>query len=342
MNANETTTTPPLAKDRTVGLVVFGALQLCMGGLCVLLIPMMVFSATTVAVKGAPTSLRMMVPAISMYGLMAVVFIWLGVGSILARRWARAVTLVLSWMWLVMGVVALTMLVFFMPNVFQGAAPPNEVPPAVMKVMWIMMLGFMGFIYIVLPGVFVLFYRSKHTKATCEYKDPHVRWTDRCPLPVLALSFFLAFGVFGMLTTASYGFAVPFFGIILSRGLGALVVGVTAVWFAFLARGTYKLKMWAWWGAALTYFGLGLSTVVTFSRVELMELYREMNIPEEQLDVIKQTGMIEKMHMPLAMLVCFGVLVVYLLWIRKYFVASSVVCDSTPVAGDGTNVGISR
>ena len=49
-------------------------------------------------------NVRMMIPGIALYLMLAVAFIWLGVGSIRARRWAWTLTVVLSWMWLIMGV----------------------------------------------------------------------------------------------------------------------------------------------------------------------------------------------------------------------------------------------
>jgi len=39
--------------------------------------------------------------SILFYALLAVLFVWLGIGSIMARRWARALVLVSSWFWLV-------------------------------------------------------------------------------------------------------------------------------------------------------------------------------------------------------------------------------------------------
>ena len=64
-----------------------------------------------------PPNPQTTMPAAIMCGLIAVVLIWLGIGSILARRWARALLLILSWTWLAMGVVALIYLAFLLPQI---------------------------------------------------------------------------------------------------------------------------------------------------------------------------------------------------------------------------------
>ena len=49
-----------------------------------------------------------------------------------------------------------------------------------------MTLFFLVF-FILVPAVWTFFYNSRHVKATGEAPDPVTRWTDACPLPVLAI-----------------------------------------------------------------------------------------------------------------------------------------------------------
>lgn len=311
-------------KDRSTGLILFGTLQIVMGGCCALLIPFMLLSLLIAPMAGAPTNARMMIPAIGLYGLLAVALVWLGIGSILARRWARALTLTLAWLWLVIGVMALIMVSVWMPNMFDMAAAQGQPapPPEIMIVVQVMMLGMMVCLYLVLPGMFVLFYRSPHVKATCEFKDPLVRWTDSCPLPVLALSLLLGSGAISMVYSLAYC-VLPFFGILLKGVPGGLAILCVSLLFAYLAWATYKLKMGAWWATLAVYGVFCLSTVVTFSRISIMEFYREMNFPEEQLKLMEDSGMVELMNMPLMTGVGFAVLVGYMLCVRRYFVAGA-------------------
>ena len=306
-------------KDRTVGLVLFGLLELLIGGFCLLMIPMVALSTMIPQPGGPPMGLRMMIPAMIIYALVAVVFIWLGIGSILARRWARALMLVISWIWLVTGIVSTAFVLFFMPDIFERMAQQGQIPAEAVVVIKLTMLATLGFIYVFLPGIFVLFYQSEHVRATCEFKDPRVRWTDKCPLPVLALVVLFGFSAVSMLSAPSYGCVVPVFGTILTGLPGGLVLLAVTLLLIYLTWGLYKLKKTAWW-ATLALGVLGTASgMITFSRVGLMEIYEKMNFPEQQLKLMQDTGMIEKMNMSWMMGVSAAVFLGYLLYVRRYF-----------------------
>ena len=314
-------------KDRTVGLVVFGILEIFLGGLCALFVPLIAFSIAMGTRGGTPMDPRMMIPGMMMYVLMAVVLIWLGIGSVRCRRWARALSLVLGWLWLVAGIMGMGFFIVLMPGMQeamaqQGGAPPREF----LFVMQGFMLAMVGCIYIVIPGALVLFYQSRHVRATCEAKDPQVRWTDRCPLAVLALSVVWAVTAFSMLGALSYGGVFPLFGVLVSGPLGVLVILAVAAAAGYLAWGTYRLKMTAWWGSVAMIAALAVSAVVTFSRMGLMDLYRAMNMPPEQLKMIEQTGMIERMDALMCWFPLVGALVflAYLLFTKRYFTRAAV------------------
>jgi len=309
----------PRFKDRTIGLVLFGCFELLIGGFFVLMIPMVALSAMVPQPGGPPMGLRMMIPAMVIYALVAVGFIWLGIGSILARRWARALILVISWMWLVAGIFSLAFFLFVMPDVFERMAQQGDIPAQAVMVVKFVALGTVGVICVFLPAVFVLFYQSPHVRATCEFKDPKVRWTDRCPLPVLALVVLFGFSAVSMVSAPSYGCVVPAFGTILTGLPGGLVLLAATLLLVYLARGLYKLRMTAWWvTVGLIVLGTA-SNVFTFSRIGLMEMYEKMNMPEQQLQLIRETGMIETMNVPAITAISAAVFLGYLLYVRRYF-----------------------
>ena len=324
--SEETQTAPvPQFKDRSVGLVIFGVLQILMGAFCVLAIPLMLLSLVVGQASGAPVSARTMIPVILEYALLAVIAVWLGIGSIRARRWARALTLVLAWIWLICGVVVLLFFVVFMGDMFQQMAQDQNMPPQAIVVMQVVMCGTMGCMYLIIPGVFILFYQSKHVRATCELKDPHVRWTDKCPLPVLALSLLLGFGAAcTVMCVPAYGAVFPWFGTLLDGPAAVTVLLVGALLLACLAWGTYKLKKWAWFGTIALMAVWGVSAIVTFSRVSMMELYEKMQFPEEQLEFMEKYDVVlEKMNMPWMMGIIFAAYLAYLLYVGRYFFSSS-------------------
>ncbi len=101
-----TTSSPFPYKDRKTGLIIFGVLTMGIGGLVALLVPLMIFSATMSTKElGSDQVGKIVGPAIAFYGLLAVVLIWLGIGSTMARRWARALLLIFSWTWLILGLI---------------------------------------------------------------------------------------------------------------------------------------------------------------------------------------------------------------------------------------------
>src|SRR5882757_285048 len=97
---------PPAYKDRSSGLVIFGILTLLLGCLAGLFVPLMLFGQMMAAKapNAPPVNHATMLPGVAVYVLLAVALIWLGIGSIKARRWARALLLIFSWSWLIMGV----------------------------------------------------------------------------------------------------------------------------------------------------------------------------------------------------------------------------------------------
>jgi MFS family permease len=314
-------------KDRKTGLIVFGILTALGGCIVALLVPLIVWAQFVSAqTTHVPVNSRVMTFAAIFYGLVAVGFIWLGIGSILTRRWARALLLILSWSWLAIGIVSMIYLAFLVPqmmavldsNVRPGHA---EVPQAVKTTILVVQGIFSLFLYVVLPGIWVLFYRSKNVKVTCEVRDPAPRWTDRCPLPVLALSIWAAFGgavmlLFPFLT----GGVLPFFGVFLSGMSGIAVCLLVAVLWGYSARALYRLERSGWWIITVGICLLSISAFVTYWRHDLSELYRLMGYPEEQVAQLQMfSGILKGPMLSWSTFLFTLPFVGYLLYVRKFF-----------------------
>ena len=324
MSDYEETAKSPGFKDRKTGLVVFGILQIIFGGFCVLQIPFMIFVmiASAFVESSAFETMRptIMIPAILLYVVLAVWFIWMGFGSIKARRWARALVLVTSWIWLVGGIGGLVYLLLFMPDMFDKTRGIEQMPAGAALIVKYFTIFFMAVFYVIVPAVLVLFYGSKNVKATCELRDPQVRWTDKCPLPVLALSLIFGFWAASMLFIGFYGWAIPFFGFVLSGMRGAAVGLGVMLLSACIAWGTYRLNIKAWWGAVLLIVGWAVSGSITFSRVSMLDYYEKMNFPEQQLEIIKQYSIPQGYVMALFCGLWLVGFLGYLLYTRRYFV----------------------
>jgi hypothetical protein len=309
----------PAYKDRSTGLMVFGVLQVLMGlamaGGAMLLVVEMICLPT----MSAQMSWQTLVPTLLLYALLAVAGVWLGIGSCLARRWAHALTLVIAWMALIVGLISIGGMVAMWGPLRQMLIA-QKAPEGFLVIIAVSMFATFFVIYLLVPGIFVIFYRSKNVWATCQTLDPKTRWTDKVPLPVLALCLCLAYGAAWMPVLAFYNFAMPVFGKILSGLPGAAVCLALAVVNATLAWQLYKLRPAAWWATLVLMALGGGSAVVSFSRLDWIDLYKAMNFPPKQLETMRLMLPAMKVAMPWAMAAGFCVTLGFLLWIRRYFV----------------------
>src|SRR5271166_6193177 len=109
--------------DRKTGLVLLGILEIAIGCICVLaILLMMAGQAVASRNPNIPPRAFSLGPVIIMYGAVAVAFVWLGIGSILARRWARAILLCFSAVALVGGSIACVCMAFILPHMFDAVA----------------------------------------------------------------------------------------------------------------------------------------------------------------------------------------------------------------------------
>ena len=318
---------PPTAgfKDRGTGLKVLGVLTMLAGGVCALFVPLMLAVQFMPKPPDMPQNSQFMVPGMIMYGLMAIILIWLGVGSIMARRWARALILIFSWSWLIMGIAGLAFMAIIWPQftaAMQQARPAGqpELPASAYIVIAFFDVAIMGVIFVILPAIWIFFYGSKHTKATCEARDPVVRWTDRCPLPVLALSIWLVLWVPMILVTPLiYRGVLPFFGMFLTGMAGDGGFLLLAVAWVYSAWALYKLDIRGWWVLLITMILFGISGFLTYSRHDISELYQLMGYPKEQLAQLQKFDFFKGGMMAWIMAFSTVPWLCYLLYVRRFF-----------------------
>jgi hypothetical protein len=237
----------PAFKNRSAGLVAFGVFLLLGSFLAFLMaafIPLSLIMANYSDIPGAvKLDLVTIIPGIIVYVLIGILFALLGIGSILARRWARALILVFSWLLLACGIFSLFSVSFLLKGTFSD----QDIPPGALYVIFAFIFIFYSLFLLVIPSIFIFFYRSPHVKATCEFKDPKERWTDRCPLPVIALMLVLGMWIFGLFSVAFSNWVFPLFGLILNGYPGMMVVIPLIILACFIIYGVYHLRLWAWW-----------------------------------------------------------------------------------------------
>jgi hypothetical protein len=304
-------------RDKKGMLVFLGILQLLLGALCTLIVILVITGIIINVVRDSNFQVKSAIPAIAMYICAAIWFVWMGIGSIMARRWARALILIVSWIWLIVGTTTLIyMLMIVMPSVINNMKQTGQVNGAVILGFRIGMIAALTFIYVIIPLVGIIGYSGKSIKLTCENRDPKTRWTDKCPLPVLAISLILVFTLFGLLSMGLNKWAMPFFGILLMGAKGAAVIIGLAILSVYTAWGIYKLKMTAWWLTVLMLIALAASTIITFMFTKVADYYKLIGYSEEQIKNI------QNLNMPYLIYYCVGsvsVMLGYMFFILKYF-----------------------
>ena len=289
----------PAYKDRSTGLIVFGILTLLLGCFIGLLMPLVLFGQMMAAkAPGAPpVNSATLLPALAIYGILAVALIWLGIGSIKARRWARALLLIFSWSWVIMGIFMTAIMPFVMARSFANL-PANAktgqpaMPPATITGMIVGTVLFFGIFFVIVPAVWTFFYSSRHVKATCEARDPVTRWTDACPLPVLAFCLWTWLAVPLMLVMPFTGHAVmPFFGMFISglAGLGVLSGHRRHLGHGRLVVIPARIAGLVAHPVALVVFMM--SGVLTYARHDITELYQLQGYTQAQIDQIQKIGL---------------------------------------------------
>jgi hypothetical protein len=317
--------------DKSGRLLLLGVFQIllgCLSGLMALLI-VVAGQLTQLAQPGQgqgqvqAMNPQTMIIGLATYIALAVAFIWLGIGLARARRWARTLTVVLSWMWLILGIVGFVAMLFLMEPMTRALiAQQPQMPKEMFMVMQVVWGGFAACAYVVIPGVLLVFSRGESVRVTCLRRDPKVPWTDRIPMPVLALSLSLAITFASMALIVLNNSVLPLFGVFVSGATGLGVVVLIELILAYLTWGTYRLQMAAWWGTLLLGLVGALNYLITFTRTDLIAMYEKMNLPPDQLDMIRKMGITEIMTRwtPWLSVIGAAAWVGYMWYVRRYFV----------------------
>jgi hypothetical protein len=299
-------------KDRKTWMVVFGILQILLGAFCALMVPVMAISmvAAPTLDTGSENHMTMgaLISSTLFYVFLAVWFIWMGIGSINTRRWARALILVTSCLWLVGGLIGFFFVVVYMPAMFDQMAMNGEIPPEIAVAVKYMTLGFVTVLYIVIPGVLAFFYGTKNVKTTCDLRDPKISWTDKCPLSVLGLCFAFGLGIISMVGVLFNDSVFPFFGHILK---------------VYVCRGLYKLKLKAWRAGVLLVTLGSVSAIITFMNTDLAEFYEKMNYTPEQLELMERYKFLQGSDMVVYFALFMLVFLAFLMYTRRFFIADT-------------------
>ena len=274
-------------RDRSTGLLVAGVIEILIGGVLALMVPL---SLLAWWVSGAQASglasLRSVLPMMVTYAIFAGVMVWLGIGTIRARRWARTLMLALSRIWLVTGLVSLAITCFTLPGLVRTYGADAGLPSGTLAVVMIIALVFAAPVYVLLPGGFLLFFRSPDVAATCRASGPRRQFTDDLPPQIVMLATLWVLLAVSVVIMPAYNWAFPFFGRLLSGAAGVAPWVVVFVGCFVLAVGSLRRRAWAWWGAIAATIAAAVSTVVTSIRVGPEQALTALRLADDQMQVV--------------------------------------------------------
>jgi len=331
----------PGYRDRGTGLVIFGVLQIILGLFAALMVPLVAFGAFMSRLgPGGAMRPGQFISGVATYAFLAAGLIGLGIGSMQMKRWARALTLVTSWYWLITGALVTVLLTAALPVAMRSAlaqaqqntpSPSPALSTGVMAVILTLIIIFAAVFLILVPIAFVVFYSRQDVAETCRRRDPIERWTDRTPLPVVGASVVLAIGALYLLLVGVTTPVFPFFGRYLTGIAGSVCFMVTAALDAYLAIALFRLQSSGWWIAVVTVPIRLVSMVLTYARADMMQAYSKLGMSDAQLKVLSSNPMFRGHAFLWWGLTSMVLLFVYLLWLKRYFkTPESAPADTLP------------
>jgi hypothetical protein len=212
------------------------------------------------------------------YYLIAGMCIPLGYGHLRLRRWARTLSQVGLWAWLIFGVPALA---GFLAVLAQSKKPGLATMVAA---------GLLAVVcYPALPVVLLRLYRGRNVRLTFEHHDRRTYWTDRLPLPALLLCFVLALYAVLHHVPVLFNGLYPLPGALLADLPGFILVDVSILCLVGLIWGAARLRAWAWWGS-LAYFGLlTLSLMTALFGFDVVDVLERMTFAPIEVEAMQGT-----------------------------------------------------
>ncbi len=309
-------------KNRRKGLVVFGGLTVLLGLLGIVFVALIANAAIDANGEGS-AGVRLLVPSLSIYGLISLALVWLGIGSMRMRRWSRALLLIFGWSWLVIGSVVGLGSAATLVGLVQSdptALDQSVVEGPSLLLQFAALVTVLVVVFVLLPILWITFYGSRSVKATCSARDPEECWTDRCPLPVLAVCVWLVVAIPHLLLTPIVLPGVfPWFGTFLLGPSATSAYFLVAIFCAWAAWEFYQVRRIGWWVLILLLGVLAISHVVTYSLHDVTGFPVGSGFPTEQMTQMPQFQSMAEGFLTWTPAVVLGACLLYLIAISRFF-----------------------
>jgi hypothetical protein len=326
MTELEQATSEPEKQYSKTGLVIFGILQVILGVFCLLAVVGMIAAQFVEPPNpdspAAKMDFKFMVPGLVIYIGAAVWFVWMGIGSIKARRWARDLTVVVSIVWLLTGIGSLFAMFFFIPDMSGQTINGEPITPRMASTMKNVMFGIVLFIMIIVPSVLLAYYSRKHVKETVMHLDPKERWTGRAPLPVMILIIFCLWAIISIVNAGAIGWLLPFFGKVIKGLPGAALAIMSGLLTLYAVPKLYKLISSGWWIVMALFVFWVVSMIGTIANVGLAEYFAMIDMPgmpADQVSMMNKTISNNELVISIQFMVTAVLFLGYLIYTKRYF-----------------------
>ncbi|MEE9369766.1 MAG: hypothetical protein V3V05_13030 [Pontiella sp.] len=316
------------AKDRSVELAVCGTLEIMLGFLCFALAMLLLLVVSSSGLGGMKPVHFWMAMGCLFY--LTGWFIVMGLGSVKARRWARALVLVGAWVAVFFGTLILALVLYILPEAHNLLTESELISPDSALLILYFTTFVLAALQVVFPLSAIAFYSLRGVQRTCERRNPEPSWTDRCPLPLLAMGFISVLGSFTIFFGATTNFVVFLFGHVESGWSGLAIELIISMGFAYVGWGAFNRKMHAWWGAYALVLLTSSSMMLTFSELEMSALYVHMGYSQYQMAQMVHLKPINPTMLTFVSGVWGIMACIYLVWVRDCFrpEAAKVVAKS--------------
>ena len=112
---------------------------------------------------------------------------------------------------------------------------------------------------------------------------------------------------------------MPFFGSFLTGVPGTLLCLLVAAVWAYAAWLIYHLRPQGWWLILVALVVFMVSSLLTFARHDMLEMYQLMGYPQAQIDQMQKTGLLTGNRMSWLMGLSALPFLGYLFFVKKYF-----------------------
>ena len=209
------------------------------------------------------------------YYLISAVFILLGYGHLAMRRWARKLSVVILWFWLVIGAPMIVALFFILAGTKELSLA------AAIGALLILALS-----YFVFPFLLIRFYRGQNVRRTFENKDANGHWIEGLPTSILVLSCLYLFYILMLQILIMFNGLFPVFGEFRFGLQGIILLDISIGCLMIMTWGTLRQRLWAWWASVILLALFTASTVYTFWRYTYADLLAGLAFPARELEFL--------------------------------------------------------